>query len=902
MKKLVEPRGLVINFTPSERQYELWNALQPNRCDKCGGELEMRKCGTDKEGHVLYEPVCKNCGNNDIPEQILSGGSAGGGKMGLLDSQVLTPFGYRKLADIKVGDIITSPTTGGMQRVVYLHPVGEFDFYRVKFRDDTYFDCSEGHLWQLHESRKAKSKKAKKYNLPVDTVWPTIKMYEWYQKKKAGMYEGMHLIIPLTEPVKFTSGDKGKYYVDPYIIGALIGDGCMTNSVLNKGYVEFINTDLEIEKRFEALGYDMSHKYSKKVKEVVWYYHLYDEKLLKCLEKCGIAGNKSQTHFLPKAYKLGTIEERIKLMQGLMDTDGYVDDRGHMSYSTTSKQLAEDVAFVVRSLGGVARITSDIGSYKNEDGVKIECSEVWTVYFRTKMDPDLCGISRKKARAKYEFNGGNSEYGKRIVDVEYLGKRKGRCISVSEPNGLYVVDDFTVTHNSYLGSAWLVSSCIRFPKISMIVARKELKVLRATTWKTIKNIMDEWKLEEDVNYHINNADGVITFWNGSTISQLDLAPQPSDPDYNNLGSLEITGAFIDEVAEISEKAVEVLASRIRYRIAETFVVGKILMSCNPTLNWPRRTFVQDDDGFPVRLPRGYRFIRFSLFDNPDEKFRAIYFNKLSKIRDKATRLRLLYGNWDFVEGNTMAAYWSFDGESHLVQSLKEKAYDPLRPLVLSFDFNVAPYMSCLPMQFDFTNKKIYVFPEFVGKPKDLKLNTPAYNNTPAFTKYIRKALLSKEWNHQGGVLVTGDPAGLARSTQTEDGVNNFTIALNNLASPILRPSLKLLPRQPAMKTRLEFINELFEGFGGWQILIDIRCRRLTDDLVYQKKNADGTKDKKKVSDDNGNKVERYGHLSDCFDYSIVYFLGEDYARYRSGAVETVTTVEPGTVVYGDFDY
>ena len=95
---------------------------------------------------------------------------------------------------------------------------------------------------------------------------------------------------------------------------------------------------------------------------------------------------------------------------------------------------------------------------------------------------------------------------------------------------------------------------------------------------------------------------------------------------------------------------------------------------------------------------------------------------------------------------------------------------------------------------------------------------------------------------------------------------------------------------------------MFEGFGGWQILIDIRCRRLTDDLVYQKKNADGTKDKKKVSDDNGNKVERYGHLSDCFDYSIVYFLGEDYARYRSGAVETVTTVEPGTVVYGDFDY
>ena len=114
--------------------------------------------------------------------------------------------------------------------------------------------------------------------------------------------------------------------------------------------------------------------------------------------------------------------------------------------------------------------------------------------------------------------------------------------------------------------------------------------------------------------------------------------------------------------------------------------------------------------------------------------------------------------------------------------------------------------------------------------------------------------------------------------------------------------MKLLSKQPAMKTRLEFINELFEGFHGWQIFIDIRSRRFTDDLVYQKKNADGTKEKKKVADENGNKVERYGHLSDCFDYAVVYFLSEEYSKYRSGEVEAVTTVDSGTVVYGDFDY
>lgn len=77
MRRLERPRGLTINFRPSERQLELWNALQPNRCDKCGGTLEMRPCGVDSKGHTIFKPTCTKCGNTDIPEQILGGGSAG---------------------------------------------------------------------------------------------------------------------------------------------------------------------------------------------------------------------------------------------------------------------------------------------------------------------------------------------------------------------------------------------------------------------------------------------------------------------------------------------------------------------------------------------------------------------------------------------------------------------------------------------------------------------------------------------------------------------------------------------------------------------------------------------------------------------------------------------------------
>lgn len=447
---------------------------------------------------------------------------------------------------------------------------------------------------------------------------------------------------------------------------------------------------------------------------------------------------------------------------------------------------------------------------------------------------------------------------------------------------------------SYLGCCWIVSSCIRFEGIRMVVARKVRKTLLETTWNTLKDVLKDWHLKQEIHYHINNQLYTITFWNGSEIIAMDLTPLPGDPDFNSLGSLEITGGFIDEVSEVSEKAVEVLASRIRYKVADTFIVGKLLMSSNPCITWVRSTFVMTDDGDPIELAPGLRYIPFSLFDNPNEQFRAIYYNKLSKLRNKADRERLLYGNWFFVTGNKMAAYWNFDGDKHLVQNLKETTYDPMKPLILSFDFNVSPYISCLPIQFDYDNKIINIFPEYVGYPKDKR------NNTPAFSRWIASQLLAD--NHVGGVLITGDPAGLARSTQTEEGTNNFTIVNKNLSNEIIKPKLQLLSKQPAHVTRLEFINELFNGYEGWQIRIDVRCHRLIDDLVYQKKNPDGTKEKKKVLNDSGERVERYGHMSDCLDYAMIYFLNKEYSTYKTASTDIVTTIDMCDTVYGDFDY
>lgn len=437
---------------------------------------------------------------------------------------------------------------------------------------------------------------------------------------------------------------------------------------------------------------------------------------------------------------------------------------------------------------------------------------------------------------------------------------------------------------SYLGSCWLVSSCMRFSDIRAVVARKTLKSLKGSTWNTIKKVCKEWGLKEGVHYKINNLDGILTFWNDSVIIMQEMVDLPSDPNFERFGSSEFTIAFIDEVSEISERAVEVLFSRLRWRTAETFKTARMMMSTNPCITWVRSRFVQDDEGNPITCREGEAYVPFSVFDNPDVQFVQTYVAALNKITDKATRERLLYGNWDFVDSNIMAAYWNFDGQTHLIEKLSEKVYDPMKPIISGWDFNVAPYMSELEFQFNYDKKEIYIIEENLGKPENKE------NNTPALAKKIKDKKISH--NHIGGIVITGDPAGAARSTQTEDGVNNYTIIEQNMKNGVLRPRIKLLSKQPPLVTRLEFVNAIFSGYDGWKVMIDLRCRKLTEDLIYQTKNADGTKCKKKVTNaKTGAKEEKYGHLSDILDYVFVQFLSDSWRRFQNQktSIETYTS-------------
>ncbi len=212
---------------------------------------------------------------------------------------------------------------------------------------------------------------------------------------------------------------------------------------------------------------------------------------------------------------------------------------------------------------------------------------------------------------------------------------------------------------SFLGCAWLIIMCGRYPKTRWLLGRSKLKTLKETTLATFWEVSAMWGMKADDDFKYNANEGTITYKNGSQILLKDLFMYPADPNFDSLGSLEITGAFIDEVNQITFRAWSVVMSRIRYKIDVYNLIPKILGTCNPSKNWVYQEFYKPwEDG---KLPQEKKFIQALAKDNPFVS--KYYIENLRKIKDKAIRERLLMGNWKYDDDPS--AMFSFDKISDL---------------------------------------------------------------------------------------------------------------------------------------------------------------------------------------------------------------------------------------------
>lgn len=208
---------------------------------------------------------------------------------------------------------------------------------------------------------------------------------------------------------------------------------------------------------------------------------------------------------------------------------------------------------------------------------------------------------------------------------------------------------------SYLACAWIIISCLMFPEIRCLIAREELKSIKESTKVTFEEVLKDFGFINYTHYKWNNQDFTLTFSNGSVVVFRELKYQPSDPEYERLGSNPFTFAFLEEASQITEKAYEVVKSRLRWKLDTYGLIPKCLMTCNPHKGWLYKEFYKPHK--EGRLPEERKFIQALVTDNPNKEFVAIYRKNLQKIKDTITRARLLNGDWEYtVSDNALCSY------------------------------------------------------------------------------------------------------------------------------------------------------------------------------------------------------------------------------------------------------
>ncbi len=219
---------------------------------------------------------------------------------------------------------------------------------------------------------------------------------------------------------------------------------------------------------------------------------------------------------------------------------------------------------------------------------------------------------------------------------------------------------------SFFVCMWAVLQCRNYKGIAIGLGRKELKRLKRTTLVTLlSKVHPLLGVKEGRDYKYNSQEGVIEYVNGSRIILIDMAYAPTDPDFDKFGSLELTHVIVEEVGEAVKQAVDVLSSRRNRMMNKEYgLVGKLVMTCNPTQNFIRQEYYKPYEelgmgrmqkwergevimpGTGIRAPAFRAFVRSSVYDNPfiDDN----YIETLKNLPPQE-RKRLLEGNWNYAD-------------------------------------------------------------------------------------------------------------------------------------------------------------------------------------------------------------------------------------------------------------
>ncbi|MEU4266991.1 helicase-related protein [Streptomyces sp. NPDC026092] len=353
------------------------------------------------------------------PMHRLLQGEVGSGKAQPLDALVLTPAGFRRMGDMRVGDEVVVPT-GEISVVDGVFPQGERDVWRIVLSDGSSVECDDEHLWIVGTSCGWHRGQAPKVMTTREIRHDLVKANgssKWY--------------LPVAAPVDL--GDDSPLPLDPYLFGVLLGDGSFRHNL------RLSTTDAEIHDAVAAAVGPACKLVPVVGSRCDYTIQLTQRRggvrnpVIETLRDLDLWGATSHGKFIPEQFKNTSIKSRLALLQGLLDTDGTVHQDGmSVSLCSASPELAADVAWLVRSLGGRARVLPRKAAFN----VSVALPDDFPPFRLARK------AERMRPRPKY------NTFRRGIRAVEPVGRKPVQCISVADPSHAYVTDHFTVTHNT----------------------------------------------------------------------------------------------------------------------------------------------------------------------------------------------------------------------------------------------------------------------------------------------------------------------------------------------------------------------------------------------------------------------------------------------------------------------
>ena len=413
------------------------------------GEIDLQLARRRLAG---YEPYPKqiafhNAGSTHRERLLMAGNQLG--KFGRVDEPVLTPSGWVRIGDIRIGDRVISGD-GSITKVIGVYPQGVQPLIEITFCYGQKVIVGHEHLWKVLEPKnrfrtRCKSLKRNGKGPRPTTQVPNERFDQWSVMTTAAIRarcgdDPAPLQRFATPAVGVVQMDAQPVEIDPYVLGILLGDGGLTQGIsLASADAEIVAAVAEEVRRYGGeLHYHSRYDY--RVRQ--------GAKLKQALALMGVMGKGAADKRVPQCYLWNTPDVRLAVLQGLMDSDGTCEKSGITSFTSISAQLAEDVMFLARSFGAKCRIRSRVTSYTHRGEVK-QGQRSYTVTIRMPAAP-LFRLARKLERYIRPVSTTDHNLMVSFRDIE---PGEAVCIAVDHPDHTYVTTDFIVTHNTWSAAA-----------------------------------------------------------------------------------------------------------------------------------------------------------------------------------------------------------------------------------------------------------------------------------------------------------------------------------------------------------------------------------------------------------------------------------------------------------------